>query len=438
MIINVSYGALGGAHDGSSILEEAMQSLNEDDHPAVFQPVWVVVAAGNAHRASAHASVDLVPGEHKELVWRIGPDNPLESYLEIWLPDRDVNGHLVPAGISERIAVDVRAPSGQQLVFATVGDLWQLREEREGKTGIPVAALVFARQVVQGKHGTMVLLATAPTRAATGQNAAPHGDWSVTLVWPSQSSAERPTLCVHAWTERSDLVFGAGRDQQNHVFADEPVGELVEADPEARAAWRAAQRNPALLRAPHGVRPQYSLSSLGGGPPAREGFALKEREGGRGEVVVVGAHRLLDGEVSSASSGGPSRLTSRHDEAAALLSRGAFVGSSASTRTRPDVSAPGDVSPAMAGLRAAGFHSTVEARVSATSAAAAQVTRAVANVQYASTIGANLQEREAAAAATESLLFDKDDPGALMEGAARATLTPLAEDAFRRGAIRLR
>ena len=422
VIINVSYGALGGGHDGTSILEQAMRELVDSVVPQTF---WLVLAAGNGHQASAHSSVDMLPGDSKELLWRVGPDNPMESYLEIWLPDIDVvHDRPTPSSAAEQIGVEVRSPDGKHVVYARVGDVWEASAEGSGPEARPVAALVYARRVVQSTRGTMILLAVAPTSVGGGRGTpSPHGEWCVTLHWVAQRVSTGPTLCIHAWTERNDLLFGVPRGQQSKVFADEPTGEPSEADPEARAAWQAAQANPALLHDAHGVRPRYTMSSLSGGRPARDRFALSTSN--RGEIVVVGAHRALDGEASAVSSGGPSRLTSRGQERDAESGAPLNRSSQGPTqRLRPDASAPGELSPAVAGLRTTGFQSGVQARISATSAAAAQVTRAIANVQYVLTIDPSRQKR------AEEQLFSQ--PTASPGEPGRPTLTPRSDDAYRR------
>ena len=150
----------------------------------------------------------------------------------------------------------------------------------------------------------------------------------------------------------------------------------------------------------------------------------------RGEVVVVGAHRITDAEASRASSGGPSRLTSRSEEVAALQGGAA----DASGRLRPDVSAAGDVSAAVAGVRTAGLLAETHARISATSAAAAQVTRAIANVRYVNAMFFDSAERKRRTACAQKLIFGvgEEMPAPAMD-AGRATLTPRSDDAFRRG-----
>ena len=379
VVVNISYGAMGGGHDGTSILEQAMQAfVRTTDLPAV----WLVLAAGNAHVASAHARVELADDGPKTLTWLVGPDNPLESYLEIWLPDVDVLDRKVPIQTVRQIQVSVLSPDGQRLAVANCDEVWQLRNRVGGIASEPMAALIYSRRVVQSERGTMILLAVAPTRPRVshqmpGLAAAAHGEWTVVLSWGDQGSNSR--IAVHAWSERGDLVFGVPRAQQARVFSEDQWGEASEYDIEAMRA-REVGRGVWNPRAPPGVRPRYSLSSLASTAPARERFAVPATDTAdvlnRGAVIVVGGLRLNDGEVSQISSGGPSRLIGIEREQQHLQSRGKEPSPSErsnSARMAPDAMAPSDMSPAAQGLRSAGLHSAIEARISGTSAAAALV-----------------------------------------------------------------
>ncbi|MBN8491530.1 MAG: hypothetical protein J0M00_08925 [Burkholderiales bacterium] len=456
VVINISYGAMGGGHDGSSILEKAIEAFVQDEK----QRRWVVLAAGNAHTASAHASVELGEDGPKAFTWLLGPDNPLESYLEIWLPDQDVAEGEVAAKTLRRIGVEVWSPDRQHLASANCDEVWQLRgTDPAGKASPPLAALIYSRRVVQSEHGTMVLLAVAPTRPnptrSGPQTVAPHGEWTVAVNWGSDGAGRRAT--VHAWCERGDLLFGVSRRQQSRVFSDEPLGEWSEHAPEALSAWGHGRPSAWKLRTTPGLRPRPTLSSLASGPPARKNFAMAgtaQGDVGKGEVVVVAGHRLNDGEVSAISSGGPSRLVGIVGEWEQLAARGTTQAGSpaqgavnaattALARSAPDVTAPSDVSPAVPGLRAAGLHSAVEARISGTSAAAALVTRSIASVQYAYTVLVDKLKPDQWVAELECVLFDHSTEHSKpvtrqTPDSARPTLTPRADDAFRNGKSRLR
>jgi hypothetical protein len=156
----------------------------------------------------------------------------------------------------------------------------------------------------------------------------------------------------------------------------------------------------------------------------------------QGQSVGEDLHRIVDGEVSSSSSGGPSRLAGRGEEVAALASRGAMA---SLHRHHPDASSPGDLSAAVPGLRALGWQGAGLARISATSAAAAQVTRTIGNLQYAWTLQVDdPRDKPLLGKAQQAFLKQEGGPVLPEESPQRATLTPRADDAFRRGRTRPR
>lgn len=100
IFVNLSYGAIAGPHDGSSILEHALAEVVGT--PGRF--CTIALAAGNSHRTRTHALLSLAEeGEAGVLKWSVGPDHPFESFLEIWLPGADVRACArtsIPAGNS--------------------------------------------------------------------------------------------------------------------------------------------------------------------------------------------------------------------------------------------------------------------------------------------------------------------------------------------------
>jgi hypothetical protein len=433
VVINISYGAIAGGHDGTSILERAIADLVRVR--PFTNPLWVVIADGNAYADSTHTSIEMAPGEDPQVLsWQIGPDNPLESYLEIWLPDRDLRDGKVPPETIQQIRIDVCAPGGERLFYAKAGEVCVLREgTTEGKSD-PLAALIYPHRVVQSEHGTMILIAAAPTRwIGLGRPVAPHGEWIVTLSWDPGAQASGPRILVHAWSERSDLLFETSRGQQSHVFSDEPASSRSQFDPDLIAAWEQSQALGAEVGALRYAWPRFTMSSIASVPPARNDFT-HQSGGARGDVVVVGAHRLLDGEVASLASGGPSRLATEKERWDQLQSRGKVIPEDGTERSRPDVTAPSEISPALPGLRTSGIQSATVARISETSAAAALVTRAIANVQFVQLDGT--WDRSPLDAAG-NIVFDENSRPSDSDDA-RPTLTPRFDDAFRAAKKRIR
>ncbi|HRH88941.1 MAG TPA: hypothetical protein PLO41_19000, partial [Rubrivivax sp.] len=133
VLVNLSYGTYAGPHDGSSILEQAIDRLVER-HAGRLQ---VVVAAGNAYDKALHARAVVEPGRHACFDWHNLPDDPSDSFVEIWLP-------------ADATATDVRVVPphrGDPGPWVEAGAAAALRR---GDGGL-VAALVHAGHSGQGR-----------------------------------------------------------------------------------------------------------------------------------------------------------------------------------------------------------------------------------------------------------------------------------------------
>lgn len=347
VVITASFGSVAGPHDGTSMVEMALSELAQ-----TMEGLALVVAAGNAHGSRTHAALGLepvsdvapqpdievkgqravsalAPGTWREVDWEIAPENPHESYLEIWIEEDTAEG----------ILVSLQPPLGAPPIQAQVGDAKVLMaaDAVDGRR-LPMAGVIYAKRVAQGLKGTMILLAVGPTmpshrmptpddldvgddpaarpRPGVARNPAPSGAWRVTV----QNNLAR-RVSVHLWTERNDLVGRRRRLQQSRL---QDVG-------------------------PPSVQSDHSLGTLANGAP----------QPGRGQVWVVGGYRLSDAKMAPYSSGGPSRAPS--------------------TRTGPDVEAPSDMAVSMPGLRVAGVSWGAYSRLGGTSAAAPLFARWIAN-----------------------------------------------------------
>jgi subtilisin family serine protease len=102
VVINISLGANGGAHDGSSVLETMFdEMLNEKPGRAI------VIAAGNSFEEKRHASGTIAPNEQHTLEWFIERKAPytwdIRQELEIWYDK------------SAELRVDLQDPSGNMV-----------------------------------------------------------------------------------------------------------------------------------------------------------------------------------------------------------------------------------------------------------------------------------------------------------------------------------
>ncbi|MCA0241953.1 MAG: hypothetical protein LCI02_13940 [Proteobacteria bacterium] len=440
VIINISYGSTAGPHDGTSIVEQAIVDLvayapDHDPDSGHRDSTWVCVAAGNSHGSLTHAVLALPAGKSKSFVWTVGPDNPLQTFLEIWIPDVDLNGDAITRQRQERFVIELRPPAGSAMrpVRVTSGEarVWQEPDPLVP----PTAGVIFARKVAQGLRGTMVLVAVAPTRTDPNfGTAAPHGRWYVDVTDQSLESESRSDVAVHAWAERNDLVYGNRRGQQATVFGDDPVPEVTEFTPPTADYLRTVASGLPAVQMTDQLQGSPELASLAGvSTPLGSPFFCDDDA--RGRVVVVGAHRIADGEVSRYSSGGPSRHQGRRSLNVPLPNFSpqppGVTPVFSAPRNRPDVTAPADLSPAAQGLRVAGMRAGQWSRLSGTSAAAPSVARAIANAQYDFTYGKSQidcgvdSDRLAA-------LYGLHRTPAAGDAASRPTPTPAKDDLFRR------
>jgi subtilisin family serine protease len=113
-VINLSLGTNGGPHDGTTLVEEAIDRLLSDPEKPNRA---VVVAAGNANRQRLHVSGKVAEGESVEIGWVVPKNDSTANEMEIWYSKDD------------RFTVEVFEPGpddkkGKKL--ATVAPGWQV------------------------------------------------------------------------------------------------------------------------------------------------------------------------------------------------------------------------------------------------------------------------------------------------------------------------
>lgn len=200
VVINLAHANLAGPHDGSSILESAMDDLIASRRKAMdFE---VILPAGNNHLSRCRARFDLAGGRSRELLWRIHPDDATPNFLEIWLPD-DVD--------EKSIEIDVEPP-GLPSARVRQGDVMALKSGDDS-----LCTAVFLDHAGNGK-GKLALVAVAPTsthRREQGGAVAPFGIWKVTVTKTTPGRAD-----VNAWIQRDDPVLGTLPYGRQSFFED--------------------------------------------------------------------------------------------------------------------------------------------------------------------------------------------------------------------------
>jgi hypothetical protein len=264
VVVNLSYGALAGPHDGTTILEEAIDDLLDTD-PRFWA---IVLPAGNGYESRTHSCLEL----GNDALWaevslRLMPGDPTPTFVELWYDPTGMDG----AG-SAVVDVELVSPDG---TASTPVSLAQCKVLRETKDSPCAGAVLHVKKPVAGggrKH--MALVAFAPTKALEGSAAsapvAQHGVWTIR----ARNRGGQPTV-VDAWIERDDSAYGSGRSRSQAVF----------------------------LSAGAGVAPGHSHAA---GPPIVRQKTLNSFAHGRKSIVVAGCS-LRPLQLARYSASGPGR-----------------------------------------------------------------------------------------------------------------------------------
>ncbi len=219
LVINLSYGSCAGPHDGSSMLERAMDTLianQRESYPR--RNLEVVLPAGNHFLAQGHrrAILDVSNNRYVDLQWQVMPDDATDTFLELWYePTKDCD-----------VSITVTPPNGQPACNIRAGQTAHV-VDCSGK----VFGLVVHSDNVPTGRGNMVLIAVRPTHPdvekafpaptrldangatvpPTSMTTAPHGVWVIQL-------SSKTDIEVNAWVERDDPVTpGTGTQQAYFV-----------------------------------------------------------------------------------------------------------------------------------------------------------------------------------------------------------------------------
>ncbi|HWT35341.1 MAG TPA: S8 family serine peptidase, partial [Paraburkholderia sp.] len=259
VVLNLSYGYMAGPHDGSSMIESAIDELI-----ALHHDLSVVVPAGNSNVLRCHANFTLANGASKDITWRALPDCATPGFMEIWLPeDADAS----------KVTVQIRTPSGEMSPVIAVKHIVAWQNGRD-----TLCTVVYLDGIATGRRN-MILIALAPTVTRQPPRiAAPAGNWNVTLTHADGASS---SLDIHAWIQRNETAYGFPIRGRQSRFEDPRYKRFVggmhvrDFDEHNEDSW---------------IRRRSTLNSIATGS----------------DTVVVGAYRRTDGTAAAYSSTGPS------------------------------------------------------------------------------------------------------------------------------------
>jgi hypothetical protein len=194
-VVNISYGGQAGPHDGSGMLERALDALLLE-RPDNFA---IVLSAGNAKGQACHAHRVVRPDHSGLFGIQVAERDATDTFIECWYPLKDKQPQ-------DLLRCRVRAEGGPWSAWVDAGQQAELRNAR----GEVVALLHHVLNPPNGDGG-MVLLALAPTvtRNESADPTAPTGRWALECVL--REGAAGSAVRVDAWVERDDPgAQGAG------------------------------------------------------------------------------------------------------------------------------------------------------------------------------------------------------------------------------------
>ncbi|MGZ5150443.1 MAG: S8 family serine peptidase [Burkholderiales bacterium] len=330
VVVNLSFGNIAGPHDGSSMIECAMDQLIRLRRP--YAPCEVVIAAGNSNLVRCHAKFSIPYQRSHVLNWRILPDDPTPNFLEIWLPRRGSS--------NDGCEVTVTTPSGDESISVRAGNVytWCPRNDT-------LCTVVYLNEIATGDRD-MVLVAIEPTVSFETRDVAPSGTWDVSIKNLNTSG----TLDVDAWIQRDDTPFDFPRhgrqsrfEDQNYQRFEGEEKDIPEDSPIRRVRGRVKADDEG--NDDSDIKRSGTINSIATGE----------------EPTVVGGFRRSDGAAVPYSSSGP-----------ALQSAGGQP-----PKAVPDLSAASEDSVGCHGILAAGTRSGSVVAINGTSVAAPSVTRRI-------------------------------------------------------------
>jgi hypothetical protein len=287
VVVNLSVGALAGPHDGSSLIERAL-----DDLLAHEPRLAITLAAGNSALNDWHAAGRLAPGSEAWLGWRTMPGDETDSFMELWLR--------ASADYPPAFRLRLSSPLGH-LLEAAAGELavWPPQGEPE--------FCIDLRQLGQRAMALVSLRPTAGSRA--GQ---PAGLWRIEIV-----NGAHP-LDVQAWLQRDTPGRNSVTPLQSSL---EGVGGGLVLSGQLSTSNLAGSRRAVLVGAAQASDGQPSRYSPAGSPERPvDAYAWADESAGQPGMLCAGALSGESTRMSGTSASAPlvARALANHMAASPL------------------------------------------------------------------------------------------------------------------------
>ena len=274
IVINLSYGSFAGPHDGSSLIEQALDELLA----VRSENVAIVLGAGNARQAQCHQRRSVRKNRSALLQVDLPPGDYTDTFVEVWFDNAQ---HLA------LLKARVRSGEGDWSPAVALGGQVELLDEGDTR---PVALLRFDERVPNGRK-PLLLLALAPTARPADDDGplACTGPWEIELFLDPAFDAVKAlpekndvAIAFDAWVERDDPGWlGSGVQPR---FSDPHFGDADE----CLSSLATGQYTIAVggFRLDDGLPTAYSSSSKKNGQPLV--YAACEEDALRPHVRAAG------------------------------------------------------------------------------------------------------------------------------------------------------
>ena len=187
LVVNVSYGNTAGPHDGSSLIERAMDDLLEQ-RPRNFA---IVLAAGNSRRLGLHAARRVAQESTALFRIDVAAGDRTDTFVEFWYT----------AAAPQQLDFRVRLPGGDWCEWVAPDGSVELLDN----TGSEIIAALISRKKVPNGQPAMVLLALCPSEAPDDDDGAlvQPGLWEVEVRLVTVKG-DAGTVQIDAWIKRDD------------------------------------------------------------------------------------------------------------------------------------------------------------------------------------------------------------------------------------------
>jgi hypothetical protein len=207
VIINLSIGTWAGAHDGCSLVEQAIAKVVNLGRRPGSTACQVVVGAGNAGADQGHFTATIEPGAAATFRWVMNRADRSQNKLEIWYDGSPLQIELTgPSGNCCPVMLRPELTHAITLDGVQVG----LADHVIGARG----SLSRARILL---HPPLMASGQTDTQVGNLEQSPEHLSWTLTIRNAEALTGNAEPSTLHAWVERDDGVIERSWLVPHHV-----------------------------------------------------------------------------------------------------------------------------------------------------------------------------------------------------------------------------